>query len=109
MDVFAFASRSETFGNVLLEAMATGLTVVALAEGGPADVVVDKVNGRSLDPQSPPGAMAEVMAEWSHQPATLRALGEKARAWAESQSWTAVMNGLFDDYARVIERHGASR
>lgn len=103
MDVFAFASRTETFGNVLLEAMATGLPVVALAEGGPADVVADRVNGRSLAPQSPASMMADVLAEWSHLPATVRSMGDSARAYAQSQSWESVMDGLFDDYRRVIE------
>lgn len=103
MDVFAFASRSETFGNVLLEAMATGLPVVALAEGGPADVVADGVTGRLLEPDAPPADMADILAEWSHLPATVRKMGESARAYAGTQSWEAIMEGLFLDYGRVIE------
>ncbi|MBI1325073.1 glycosyltransferase [bacterium] len=103
MDVFAFASRTETFGNVLLEAMATGLPVVALAEGGPADVVADGETGRLLSRDSKPSAMADILAEWSHLPATVRKLGESARAYAGTQSWEAIMEGLFVDYRRVIE------
>ncbi len=108
MDVFAFASRSETFGNVLLEAMATGLPVVALADGGPADVVADGVTGRLLPPEASAPAMADILAEWSHLPATVRTMGERARAYAQSQSWEAIMEGLFLDYCRVIaSRHRA--
>lgn len=102
MDVFAFASRTETFGNVLLEAMATGLPVVALAEGGPADVVADGVTGRLLSRDAKPSSMADILAEWSHLPATVRKLGESARAYAGTQSWEAIMEGLFLDYRRVI-------
>lgn len=46
MDVFAFASKSETQGLVLVEAMAAGTPVVALDAAGARDVVNDGVNGR---------------------------------------------------------------
>ncbi|QDT35816.1 glycosyltransferase [Stratiformator vulcanicus] len=48
MDVFAFASQSETQGMVLTEAMAAGVPVVAVAASGVRDVMRDEVNGRML-------------------------------------------------------------
>ena len=45
-DIFLFASRTDTFGQVLLEAQASGLPVVAVAEGGPTSIVTDGVTGR---------------------------------------------------------------
>jgi glycosyltransferase involved in cell wall biosynthesis len=48
MDVFAFASKSETQGMVLTEAMAAGVPVVALDAPGAREVVVDHRNGRLL-------------------------------------------------------------
>ncbi len=48
MDIFAFASKSETQGMVVTEAMASGLPVVALDAPGVREVVKDKVNGRLL-------------------------------------------------------------
>jgi len=48
MDVFVFASKSETQGMVLTEAMAAGVPVVALDAPGPREIVVDKLNGRLL-------------------------------------------------------------
>lgn len=50
MDVFAFASLTDTQGIVLLEAMAAGTPVMALRATGPQDLVVDGVSGRLLDP-----------------------------------------------------------
>ncbi|MGW8161287.1 MAG: glycosyltransferase, partial [Desulfobulbales bacterium] len=48
MDLFVFASHSETQGLVLMEAMAAGVPVIALRASGVSDVVEDKVNGRIL-------------------------------------------------------------
>ena len=48
MDVFAFASKSETQGMVLTEAMAAGVPVVAIDAPGAREVVVDGKNGRLL-------------------------------------------------------------
>ncbi len=52
MDVFAFASKSETQGMVLTEAMAAGVPVVALDAAGVREVVRDKYNGRLLSEES---------------------------------------------------------
>jgi 1,2-diacylglycerol 3-alpha-glucosyltransferase len=48
MDVFVFASKSETQGLVLMEAMAAGVPVIAVRASGVSDVVEDRKNGRIL-------------------------------------------------------------
>jgi glycogen synthase len=53
MDLFAFASTSETQGMVLTEAMAAGLPVVALDAPGAREVVRDQQNGRLLQEATP--------------------------------------------------------
>lgn len=52
-DVFALTSRYEGFGNVLVEAMACGVPVVATASPGTRDIVDDGVNGRLVGPHTP--------------------------------------------------------
>lgn len=52
MNLFAFASKSETQGMVLTEAMASGLPVVALEASGVREVVQDRYNGRLLHEES---------------------------------------------------------
>ncbi len=58
MDVFVFASKSETQGMVLAEAMAAGVPVAALDAPGVRDVVVPGENGRLLTGNAPPSALA---------------------------------------------------
>ncbi|MGM0692625.1 MAG: glycosyltransferase [Pseudomonadota bacterium] len=60
MDVFAFASHSETQGMVVAEAMAAGLPVVAVDASGVREVVVDGRNGRLLG-EDDVDAMAEAL------------------------------------------------
>ena len=52
-DIFLFTSRTDTFGQVLVEAGASGLPVVAVAEGGPTSIVADGETGRlcAADPE----------------------------------------------------------
>ncbi|HSS37177.1 MAG TPA: glycosyltransferase, partial [Polyangia bacterium] len=44
-DCFVFPSRTETFGNVILEALASGLPVASVPAPGPVDLIQDGVNG----------------------------------------------------------------
>jgi glycosyltransferase involved in cell wall biosynthesis len=60
-DLFLIASRTETFGPVLLEAQARGLPVVAMAGGGPCSIVDDGVTGRLCPPDA--HALADAVVE----------------------------------------------
>ncbi len=86
MDVFAFASLSETQGMVLTEAMAAGLPVIALDASGVRDVVVDGRNGRLL--QGADAAAFQAALKWFHDlPAPQKkALREGALATARAFS-----------------------
>jgi glycosyltransferase involved in cell wall biosynthesis len=65
MDVFAFASRSETQGMVVAEAMAAGLPVVALNASGVREVVRDEDNGFLLPAAAPAEDFAQAIAKIS--------------------------------------------
>ncbi|MDW7773872.1 MAG: glycosyltransferase [Desulfobulbaceae bacterium] len=63
MDLFVFASKSETQGLVLMEAMAAGVPVIALRASGVSDVVEDRKNGRILRANCSEKAFADAIAE----------------------------------------------
>ena len=104
MNCFAFASRTETFGNVILEAMASGLPVVALAEGGPVDVIQHQKTGILLSPDAPPSAMVKELQSWSENQVQASLLGTSARQYAVSQTWDATMSSLLQHYLTIISQ-----
>ncbi|AMV36928.1 glycosyltransferase family 4 protein [Planctomyces sp. SH-PL62] len=101
-DVFAFTSTTETFGNVVLEAMASGLPVVALRAGGVGEIVRDGETGRLVAPDAPPDDFAVALLQLVDQAETRRRLAKAARAYAESQTWNAIMDDLRERYVGVI-------
>ncbi len=101
-DLFTFPSANETFGNVVLEAMASGLPAIAPRAGGPVDLVIPGTNGFLCAPHD--------QAEWLafirlcvEDPALLKRMGLQARCFAESHSWERVFDGLLRDYATLFK------
>lgn len=105
-DAFIFPGANETFGNVVLEAMASGLPVVAACSGGVLDFVTDGVSGLLFDPEDKQSLVEAARAIVTDLPLARR-LSTEARAVAESRRWEAVLDGLLDDYAGVIANAGA--
>jgi len=82
MDVFVFASQSETQGMVLAEAMACDLPVIALDAPGAREVVVDRQNGRLLPSDTDCRQFAEAINQFANDP-------EKALYWRKQARQTA--------------------
>jgi glycosyltransferase involved in cell wall biosynthesis len=102
-DVFAFASLTETFGNVVLEAMSSGLPVVALRAGGVGETVQSGTTGILVEPYEPPARLAAALLSLVEQPAVRTTMAEAAHRYAVSQSWDAIMAGLRGRYENVID------
>jgi glycosyltransferase involved in cell wall biosynthesis len=86
MDLFAFASTSETQGMVLTEAMAAGLPVVALDAPGAREVVRDRQNGRLLLEATPTTFSAALQWVSDLPPEKLHGMKQAALATAEAFS-----------------------
>jgi glycosyltransferase involved in cell wall biosynthesis/predicted metal-dependent phosphoesterase TrpH len=100
-DVFLFASRTDTFGQVILEAQASGLPVVAVAEGGPAGLIRDGETGRLCPPE--PHALADAVVQLAADSAARERIGRAARAAVAPRSWEASLQRLADGYRIGIE------
>jgi glycosyltransferase involved in cell wall biosynthesis len=99
-DAFVFASLTETLGLVVLEAMASGLAVIATPAGGVADHLRDGVNGLAVPPADIPAMAAAMVTLASDRPLTRR-LAEGARATAEALSWDRELDRLDTSYREV--------
>ena len=98
-DAFVFASRTETQGLVLLEAMAASLPVVGLAEMGTVDILTP---GRGcLVPPADPAAFGEVVGRLLARPDAWRHLRDEARTYAAEWSDTAMAGRLATLYASL--------
>ncbi|MCE1241589.1 MAG: glycosyltransferase [Azonexaceae bacterium] len=99
-DVFVFASRTETQGLVLLEAMAAGVPVVALAEMGTVDILGP---GRGcFTPPPEPQAFGEVLGHYLRNPAAWRHLKEAAPRYAAEWSDSALAGRLAGLYRHLL-------
>ena len=100
-DVFTFTGDKETFGNVVVEAMASGLPVLAPNSGGVTDLVIDRYNGRQYDPYTP-GHMVEAARELIKSPSLAQEYGKKGRELAEGRTWEITLDELLSHYQKVI-------
>lgn len=103
-DIFVFPSRLETFGLVVVEAMAAGLPVVASRVGGVTDVVEEGVNGYSFE-SGDIDAFVDGVRNIAVSRDHIQHMGKDARAYAETQSWDSMMDEVIEIYANLIERH----
>lgn len=101
-DIFvAPALGGESFGIVLVEAMAAGLPVVASSLPGYRSVVTDGVNGL-LVPPGQPRALAESIGSLLDNPSRGRALAQEGRATAADHDWSVVTARIRDVYAETL-------
>jgi len=105
-DLFVFPSASETFGNVVLEAMASEMAVIAPRFGGPVDHVIDGLNGYLSDADD-----VNHFVDLARKVATDRSLcaqmGRNARAYAKSQSWDRILDQLLADLQQALDDYYA--
>jgi phosphatidylinositol alpha 1,6-mannosyltransferase len=100
-DIFVFPGENETFGNVVLEAMASGLPCLVAAHSGLCDRVRNGIDGFLFEPGN--SAQLATLVRWLLQDGGFRAeLGRQALKFARSQTWQSNLDGLIEKYELVL-------
>jgi phosphatidylinositol alpha 1,6-mannosyltransferase len=103
MDLLVFPSHTDTFGNVVLEALASGVPAIVTPDGGPKYIVREKGSG---EPETgvitSDSGFSAAIAEILRSPQRLAAMRSAARAYALHCSWNAVFDRVYDAYDPVL-------
>jgi glycosyltransferase involved in cell wall biosynthesis/predicted metal-dependent phosphoesterase TrpH len=105
-DAFLFASQTDTFGQVILEAQASGLPVVAVDAGGPASLIVRGETGLLAAPD--PGALAQSLLTLVQTPRLAQRLRKTALAVVRERTWEASLQRLATGYRSALLRAPAA-
>ena len=106
MDVFAFPSRTDTFGNVVLEALASAVPAIVTESGGPQFLIRTDETGfiarNAAEFASHIGGLVE-------QPARLERMRHAARTDALDASWDSISERMYADYERGLRARPHAR
>jgi glycosyltransferase involved in cell wall biosynthesis/predicted metal-dependent phosphoesterase TrpH len=99
-DIFCFPSETDTFGQVVLEAQASGVAVLAADAGGPRELIVDGVDGLLRPPRA--DALAQALLDLAAAPMLRARLGAAARRSVEARTWRRALERLGDGYRGAL-------
>jgi phosphatidylinositol alpha 1,6-mannosyltransferase len=98
MDLFVFPSHTDTFGNVVLEALASGVPAIVTPDGGPCTIVREGKTGRIVNDADFAAAVSSVLRD----PGKLAQMRHAARAYALTAGWDSVFEGVYAGYETIF-------
>ncbi|MCX7709164.1 MAG: glycosyltransferase family 1 protein [Clostridia bacterium] len=101
-DAFVFPSTTETFGNVVLEAMASGLPVITVDSGGVKDSVRNGFNGFLCKPRDAE-SFSEAIVKFLDNQSLIAGMSQNARQYTLAKSWNRIFDQLLLDYKSVLD------
>jgi phosphatidylinositol alpha 1,6-mannosyltransferase len=100
MDVFLFPSKTDTFGNVVLEALSSGVPALVTDEGGPQFIVKDGETGFVCHDNN---AFVDRIMALRRSPDTLASMSSAARHYAEGMSWDSIFEAVYRAYKEALQ------
>lgn len=100
MDVFLFPSKTDTFGNVVLEALSSGVPALVTDEGGPQFIVKDGQTGYLCRDNA---AFVERLVRLRQSAETLARMSRAARVYAEGMSWDSIFEAVYRAYEAALQ------
>jgi glycosyltransferase involved in cell wall biosynthesis len=106
MDLLVFPSQTETVGNVVLEALASGVPVIAMAQGGPRFLGTTPESAElAADHQS----MVSLVRSLVRDEPRRRTMCAVARTWAMGRSWDSIFDTVYQVYADAVTSPSSAR
>lgn len=102
-DIFIFPSLTETFGNVTIEAMASGLAVIAYRHAAAGDLITTGINGMTVDPGDE-NAFTQAVTTTLRNQSLIRSLGSSAIITAKQQSWEEIVRRTEFIWREIISK-----
>ena len=99
-DIFCFPSETDTFGQVVLEAQASGTAVLAVDSGGPRELVRHGVDGLLVPPSAQ--ALADSLVALASSPERRATFAAAARAAVEARTWDRALARLAEGYRGAL-------
>ena len=99
-DIFVFPSTTDTFGNVVLEAQASGLPVIVSDQGGPKENLIHGKTG-FIVPAKDADAFFETVLKLMDNPGLVQEMKQSARDYTENRSFEAAYMQLWDSYRNL--------
>ncbi|HTC73644.1 MAG TPA: glycosyltransferase [Solirubrobacteraceae bacterium] len=100
-DMFVFPSATDTFGQVILEAQASGVPTVALARGGPLSLIEHRTSGLLCEPDA--RVFARALLELATSPLLCEQLRLGGLAAARRRTWEQTLERLAGGYRHVLD------
>ncbi|MUM77481.1 glycosyltransferase [Pseudodesulfovibrio sp. F-1] len=104
-DVFVFPSATDTFGNVVLEAQASGLPVIVTDKGGPCENVLPNETGLVV-PAGDPDALLRAVLHLIDTPERIEYMRRKARSHMENRTFDATFLKTWEIFGSHVAREG---
>lgn len=107
-DLFVFPSLTDTFGNVVLEAQASGLPVIVSDQGGPCENILKDKTGIVIKNPTP-SEFSKAIVKLLAEPEMLTKMGTTARNYAETRSMSEALNQIWKMYEEIHDQQERKR